>query len=70
MPQFVTDPFSTHRATASSRSNPRPPLDERARAALAYRHRLVALKVRAPDTLRARVRRELRAAASAAVTRP
>jgi hypothetical protein len=35
----------------------------------AYRSRLAALRTRAPDTLRARIRRELRAAAGRAAQR-
>jgi len=60
MSHFVTEihPVDSVRRAASSREA----VDARAGAARAYRIRLAALRVRAPDTLRARVRRELRLA--------
>jgi len=60
MSHFVTEihPVDSVRRAASSREA----VDARAGAARAYRIRLAALRVRAPDTLRARVRRELRRA--------
>ena len=62
MPQIVTHIPASHRAEAL-RAARRARLNERARVFDAYLRRLVALRTRAPDTLRARVRRELRAAA-------
>ena len=55
MPHFVTDihPAAPARRSIAAR-------DANARATRAYRRRLAALHVRAPDTLRARVKRELR----------
>jgi len=60
MSHFVTEihPVDSARRAASWREA----VDARAGAARAYRIRLAALRVRAPDTLRARVRRELRLA--------
>ena len=60
MSHFVTEihPVDSARRAASSREA----VGARAGAARAYRIRLAALRVRAPDTLRARVRRELRLA--------
>ena len=58
MPHFVTDirfVDSAPRATSLRAANVARPDDREA-----YRRRLAALRVRAPDTLRARVRRELR----------
>jgi len=60
MPHFVTDirPVDSARRATS----PRAAAVARALAARAYRLRLAAIHDRAPDTLRARVRRELRLA--------
>ena len=60
MSHFVTEihPVDSVPRAASSREA----VHARAGAARAYRIRLAALRVRAPDTLRARVRRELRLA--------
>lgn len=63
MPHFVTDISPARRAFVAKRA--RTVLDGRARAAYAYRSRLAALRDRAPDTLVARVRRELREADAA-----
>jgi hypothetical protein len=62
MPHFVTDIRPAHRAAAKQPARS-VALDAPTRAALAYRRRMAALRERAPDTLVARVRRELRAAA-------
>lgn len=67
MPLFVTPIESSARAPVrlsihASRGDAE--LD-----AQGYRRRLAALRTPAPDTLRARVRRELRAAAAAATNR-
>ena len=62
MPQIVTHIPASHRAE-NLRAARRARLSEAARVSDAYRRRLAALRTRAPDTLRARVRRELRAAA-------
>jgi len=60
MPHFVTD---IHRADSARRAAAlRAAADARAEDARAYRRRLVVLRVPAPDTLRARVRRDLRLA--------
>ena len=67
MPQFVTRisrPLRTAFADAERHAMP----DDRATLSDAYRRRLAALRTAAPDTLRARVRRELRAAASLVAT--
>jgi len=58
MPHFVTD--IRHADSAQRAAAPRTPANARAADARAYRRRLVALRVSAPDTLRARVRRDLR----------
>lgn len=66
MPHFVTDirfVDSAPRATS-----PRAPNVARPDDADAYRIRLAALRTRAPDTLRARVRRELRLAVATSRT--
>jgi hypothetical protein len=60
MPHFVTDirhADSTRRATT-----PRDATNARTAGARAYHRRLAALRVPAPDTLRARVQRDLRLA--------
>ena len=62
MPHFVTDIRPAHRA-AAHQSARGVAFDARTRAVLAYHRRMEALRERAPDTLVARVRRELRAAA-------
>jgi hypothetical protein len=62
MPQIVTHIRVSRRAAASVATR-RMHLDDRVRVADAYCRRLAALRTHAPDTLRARVRRELRAAA-------
>lgn len=67
MPQFVT-PISTplrHPPAASNFDAARNGSDA---ISCAYHRRLLALRTRAPDTLRARVRRELRAAAESFVS--
>jgi hypothetical protein len=58
MPHFVTDIHPAVPARHSIAGRDATKLD--ARAARAYRRRLAALHVRASDTLRARVKRELR----------
>jgi hypothetical protein len=63
MPQFVTAILPIHRA-APARPARRVPTDVSLVDALAYRRRMAELRTRAPDTLRARVRRELREAAA------
>ena len=69
MPLFVTPIDSSRRAPVRAwvrdASSGDVELD-----AHGYRRRLAALHTPAPDTLRARVRRELRAAAAAATKRP
>ena len=60
MPHFVTD--IRHADSAPRAAAPRRLPNARATDARAYRRRLVALRVCAPDTLRARVRRDLRLA--------
>ena len=60
MPHFVTDIRHTDSARRAATS--RAAADARAGDALAYRLRLASLRVPAPDTLRARVRRDLRLA--------
>lgn len=62
MPHFVTDILATDRA-ASGIAAPRASWLASASDARAYRLRMATLRTRASDTLRARVRRELRAAA-------
>ena len=66
MPLFVTHILRSRRAPIRTRvlgvSN-----DVAARDAPAYRGRLARLRTPAPDTLRARVRRELHAAAATTV---
>lgn len=69
MPHFVTRIVRSRRAPARTRA-PGAPTDAAERDACGYRRRLARLHTPAPDTLRARVRRELRAAAGAAATRP
>jgi hypothetical protein len=68
MPPFVTRIVLSRRAPVRTRS-PGAPIDAAARDAQAFRCRLARLHVPAPDTLRARVRRELRAAAAAETLR-
>jgi hypothetical protein len=62
MPQFVTPIFAPLRDVPAG-SVLDASLDASEPMSDAYRRRLAALRLRAPDTLRARVRRELRAAA-------
>ena len=65
MPHFVTHILATRRArpvTPMGRASG----DDDACVSHAYQRRLAALRERAPDTLRARVRRELRAVAAPA----
>ena len=61
MPQIVTHILSSRRAGAPAAA-PRAHQDHHARATDAFSRRLAALRTHAPETLRARVRRELRAA--------
>ena len=68
MPHFVTHIVRTRRAPAWSRMRGSS-LDDAACEARAYRRRLASLRTPAPDSLRDRVRRELRAAAAPASTR-
>ena len=65
MPHFVTHILATRRARPATPASGAPGDDE-ARVTHAYRRRLAALRATAPDTLRARVRRELSAAAAPA----
>ena len=65
MPHFVTD--IRHAASPYRADLPRTDANGRA-AARAYRRRLASLRICAPDTLRARVRRELRLAPTPART--
>ena len=58
MPHFVTD--IRHAESAQRAAAPRTSANTRFADARAYRRRLAALRVCAPDTLRARVRRDLR----------
>ena len=60
MPHFVTD--IRHADSAQRAAAPRADANVRAAEARAYRRRLAALRICAPDTLRARVRRDLRLA--------
>jgi hypothetical protein len=60
MPHFVTD--IRHADFARRADSPRDATNPRAADTGAYRRRLAALRVFAPDTLRARVRRDLRMA--------
>ena len=69
MPHFVTHIVRSRRASASSRMRGAS-VDDAAREARAYRARLAALRTPAPDSLRARVRRELRNASAATTARP
>ena len=62
MPHFVTDIRPAHRAAAHQPARGAA-FDVQTRAVLAYRRRMATLRERASDTLVARVRRELRAAA-------
>ena len=64
MPLFVTHNSASHRAAVPTAVHLARQHD-RAPEADAYRRRLAALRTRAPDALRDRVRRELRAAALA-----
>ena len=66
MPQFVT-PISAPLRAASADAERSARSDERVMLSDAYARRLASLRTPAPDTLRARVRRELRAAAAAFV---
>ena len=63
MPQFVTHIPASHRPAAPIVARRTTPHD-RARTMDAYRRRLAALRARAPDALRDRLRRQLRAAAA------
>ena len=63
MPHFVTD--IRHADSARRANTRRGASNARAADALAYHRRLAALRVRAPDTLRARVQRDLRLALAA-----
>jgi len=66
MPLFVTD---IRPATPAARAiTARAASGDGTSAARAYRRRLAALRQRAPDTLRARVRRALRLASASART--
>ena len=65
MPLFVTDIIRSRRAPLWMRTRGASH-DDASRDARGYRRRLVRLHTPAPDVLRARVRRELSAAASAA----
>ena len=69
MPHFVTHILRSRRAPIRTRALGAP-IDIGARGAPAYRRRLARLRTPAPDTLRARVRRELHAAAAAPSVRP
>ena len=60
MPHFVTD--IRHADSAQRAATPRRAAHARAADARAYRRRLASLRVGAPDTLRGRVRRDLRLA--------
>lgn len=65
MPHFVTDirhADPAQRAATPHAARQRAVSNTRAADARAYRRRLVSLQVCAPDTLRARVRRDLRLA--------
>ncbi len=66
MPLFVTDIRSADPAARVITT--RAACGDRASAARAYRRRLAALRLRAPDTLRARVRRALRLASASTRT--
>ena len=68
MPQFVTPIVSSRRAPRGPQSRGTPTGDA-ARDAHGIRRRLAALRTPAPDTFRARVQRELRAAAAATTLR-
>ena len=68
MPQFVTHIPVSRRGVAPAAAQRACPND-RVRMNDAYSRRLAALRTRAPDTLCARVRRELRAAGES-ITRP
>ena len=69
MSQFVT-PIFDRRRVPDAEARPRSSADDAASATRAMLRRLATLRTPAPDTLRARVRRELRAAAVATTTRP
>jgi hypothetical protein len=69
MPHFVTRLVRSRRAPVWTRT-PGAPTDATERDADGYRRRLARLHTPAPDTLRDRVRHELRAAAAAAAKRP
>ena len=66
MPQFVTPIFAPARDVLSASARCAP-FNDSAPISDAYRRRLAGLRTRASDTLRARVRRELRAAAESLV---
>jgi hypothetical protein len=68
MPQFVTHIVLSRRAPRLPRVRGAS-VDDAACDTHAYRRRLASLRTPAPDTLRARVRRELRAAAAATTVR-
>ena len=69
MSQYVTHIFDG-RSTAPTGAPRGSAMDEAARARQAFRRRLTKLRTPASDTLRARIRRELRAAAAAPDARP
>ena len=60
MPHFVTD--IRHADSMRRAATPRAAAEDRTDEARVYRRRLAALRVCAPDALRARVRRDLRLA--------
>ena len=68
MARFVTHIVPSYGAAETQRVRGAPP-GYAACDADVYRRRLAGLRTPAPDTLRARVRRELRAAAAAATVR-
>jgi hypothetical protein len=68
MPQFVTHLFHSRRAAAATVARGSF-AGEAAHASRALRRRLATLRTPAPDTLRARIRRELRAAVTTTTTR-
>lgn len=67
MPQIVTD-LSFIRRTGHARTTRVVVARGHAAEMIAYRRRLASLRTTATDTLRARVRRELRAAAAPSLT--
>jgi hypothetical protein len=68
MARFVTHIVPSYRAAATQRVRGASAGDDASDTDV-YRRRLAGLRTPAPDTLRARVRRELRAAAAATTVR-